>query len=563
MAIHKVKRNGKTYLSEYKKVREGKKVKSIFVRYLGPEDEVKAGKKTKRKVLDRIDLSRSHKAGDTRLLWEIAKDLDIIPIIDRICCQKSSIQGPSPGKFLTCWAINRIIDPESCTQLERWVKTTDLPLLSDIEPESFTKDGFLSSLDFICYCDSTTKRIVDNSTSIDDALYQQWRQKNPLPPGEKETIAYDITSVLFFGVTCALARFGKNAKNVKRRQVKLALVVSRFDKHPSCHFVYNGNRNDKSTIRNLLSRLSEMAIDPGTIIWDRGNVSKAHVLAVEGTGWNLICGVPKSPNEVKAIIDKTNVKIGPNTIVHKSKSNHIYAVKTKKPLFDQDRSVTVYINQEKRNNKINDQNLALSEIGEHLNELNETGKNWSENALHKEIKKIVGNWKNYLNIRVKRKINGPRITWRFKSQEIAKRERSYGKYVILSTDENLPSKKVVKAYFEKDFIEKVFLILKTTARMEPVRHRLEPRVRAYMFICVLAYRILAALYSRFEKVYGSDGNWERVHNFLRDIERVERTEVKFGNERKVLYLNMTQKIEDTLKAIGMKNLFKEEVILDM
>ena len=39
MAVHKVKRGDKVYLSEYKSVREGKKVKSIFVRYLGPEDQ--------------------------------------------------------------------------------------------------------------------------------------------------------------------------------------------------------------------------------------------------------------------------------------------------------------------------------------------------------------------------------------------------------------------------------------------------------------------------------------------------------------------------------------------
>ncbi|MEM3192499.1 MAG: hypothetical protein QW292_10535 [Candidatus Parvarchaeota archaeon] len=52
---------------------------------------------------------------------------------------------------------------------------------------------------------------------------------------------------------------------------------------------------------------------------------------------------------------------------------------------------------------------------------------------------------------------------------------------------------VADAYFKKDFIENFFKILKTSERVEPVRHRLEPRVRTYMFICALAYRILAAL----------------------------------------------------------------------
>ena len=167
MAIHRQKRGNKTYLAEYKSVRIGKKVKSIFVRYLGVEDNVKAGKKPKR-VLDKIQLSQSRRSGDVSILWEIAKELDIANTIDGICCQNSCIDGLSPGKLLTAWAINRAIDPESCTQLENWIPTTDLPTLIGIEPQLFTKDAFLSSLDFISYYDKKSNRIVDRTATIDD-----------------------------------------------------------------------------------------------------------------------------------------------------------------------------------------------------------------------------------------------------------------------------------------------------------------------------------------------------------------------------------------------------------
>ncbi|HDN65456.1 MAG TPA: hypothetical protein ENF23_04035 [Methanosarcinales archaeon] len=52
-----------------------------------------------------------------------------------------------------------------------------------------------------------------------------------------------------------------------------------------------------------------------------------------------------------------------------------------------------------------------------------------------------------------RKKNGPRIEWKYKSQEIAAAERSHGKYLLFSTDESLSPDEVVKAYFEKDFVE--------------------------------------------------------------------------------------------------------------
>jgi hypothetical protein len=129
MAIKRHKRGNRVYLAEYKSLRQGKKVISKFVRYIGPEDKLSTTEKTRKRVLVRLNLSSSYRAGDVRLLWAIAQDLNFIPIIDRNCCGNSHIEGSSPGKLLAIWAINRVIDSESATQLERWVPTTDLPYL--------------------------------------------------------------------------------------------------------------------------------------------------------------------------------------------------------------------------------------------------------------------------------------------------------------------------------------------------------------------------------------------------------------------------------------------------
>jgi len=61
-------------------------------------------------------------------------------------------------------------------------------------------------------------------------------------------------------------------------------------KHPIAHFVYNGSRHSASTVKNLLARLNAVSIEPGTLIWDRGNVSRRYVEMVEDMGWKLICG---------------------------------------------------------------------------------------------------------------------------------------------------------------------------------------------------------------------------------------------------------------------------------
>ena len=72
--------------------------------------------------------------------------------------------------------------------------------------------------------------------------------------------------------------------------------------------------------------------------------------------------------------------------------------------------------------------------------------------------------------------------------------------LLFSTDESLSPAEVLKAYFENDFVEKVFRKLKTSEEMEPVQHRLKRLVRVYIFVCVLAYRLRADLQWRLRKI---------------------------------------------------------------
>jgi transposase len=558
MAIKRRKRGGHVYLEEHKTTRVGKKVVSKFVSYIGREDAQSDSYKPRKKVIDRLDLSRSYRAGDVRLLWSIAEDLGFIRIIDGICCSNSGLNGISPGKLLTIWAINRAIDPDSATMLERWVSTTDLPYLAGLPAEVITKDAFLYALDFVCKEDKTADHIIDLSSRIDDALYQRWRKSHPLPDGEKETLAYDLTTLLFFGVSCPLAELGYNPDRIRRRQANLAVLVSKRDRYPLSHFVYNGSRHSISTVKNLLNRLSGMAIEPGTLIWDRGNVSKKHVQMVDESGWKLICGVPKTSKEAKEIIGKTKIPISPDSLVRSSQAGHIYAIKTENELFGKERSTIVYANRERSVRDADARNEALAVIGESLKELSQTGKDWSEKRLHNRIKNIVGQWSDFIDINVRRKKDGPRFDWCYDRKKLRSAEKYDKKWLILSTNSELDAYNAVNFYLEKDFIEKVFRVLKTQEEVEPVRHRLEHRVKAYLFVCMLAYRLLAVLQWMLKEASGKEGSWESANMFLRDLAMIQRVEVRFGNEVKTWYLNMTDSVSATLKQVGMSALFKEE-----
>lgn len=182
-------------------------------------------------------------------------------------------------------------------------------------------------------------------------------------------------------------------------------------------------------------------------------------------------------------------------------------------------------------------------------------------VLRLKIKNIVGQWSGFIDASVRRKKDGPRIEWSYDRQRLRSAEKYDGKWLILSTDYSLNANNAVNMYLEKDFIEKVFRVLKTHEEVEPVRHRLEHRVKAYLFVCMLAYRLLAVLQWKLKEASGKEGSWESADMFLRDLAVVQRVEVRFGNEVKTWYLNMTDSVSARLKEIGMSALFKEETRL--
>lgn len=562
MAIKRKKKHGRVYLEEYKSIRVNGKVKSVYVSSLGPEDPVTKKPKPRPKVFDRLEHGPSHRAGDVALLWELARELDMVDIIDGICCEATGLEGPTPGKLLTAWAINRALDPVSNTRLESWIPTTDLPRLMGLSPADFTRESLLTALDFVCYEDPASGHFRNLTRDIDDALYRRWRSLHPFPPGEKETLAYDLTSVLFFGVSCPMAELGYNPKRIKRRQVNLALVVSRTDRFPLLHFVYEGSRNGASTVQNLISGLQESSVEPGTLIWDRGNVSKAHVEAAQAAGWHLICGVPKSVKAAVALLEATDVRCTHRTLARGSKAGHIYARKIRERLYGGERDLVVYTNRERGVREADARNEALATIEEDLQALVGRVGSRGERWIRAEAGKIIGEYKDYVKPRVRRKGDGPRLSWSYRERDIRDLERTDGKWLLLCTDPKLSAKEVVNTYLEKDFIEKVFRKLKTSEELEPVRHRLERRVRAYLFLCVLAYRLLAVLQHRLIKVSSKDDTWERADTLLQDLGRVERVQVRLGRQVKSWYLNVNGNSRDVLDKMGYKKLLKETVEVD-
>jgi transposase len=486
------------------------------------------------------------------LLWEIVTTLNIVNTIDRTVLGVENVEGPSPGKYFACWCINRAVEPESATQLELWVRTTALPSLCGMVPEDFTKDAFLRSLDAVCHVAKLTDgRIKSYIPKIEDELYQKWRSIHPLPGNISEHVAFDLTAIPTFGNECPLAEPGHKTSETGLNQINLSVLTSRFDSYPISHFVHPGSFPSITTIPSLIVRIKEQNIPPGTLVWDRGYTAKKEIVSVEQEGWKLISGVPKRDIAVKSLIKKTEIPITPDSLVPTDCMN-IYAIKIENSIFGLKGSVVLYVNIDRRLHDIKQRNAILSDIQGELKELQGLSDKLDQKIILKKLKSILGENKKFFKVTITSSEHGNSLIWEQDNEARLEAERMDGKCMLYATDPSLTAEQIVKAYFEKDFIEKVFRELKTYEEIGPIRHRLESRVMAIIFVCTLALRLKVVLRTLLLKV--KDKKKWTVTVLLKKLQRVERVDLLVGDTKEIWYVNLQQKTCDVLEEIGMGNL---------
>lgn len=555
--IRRIKRGNQYYLYEVTSVLENGKVKQKLIQYLGVEgDEYKIPKpKSKRIIPEKIYPERSLRAGDVTLLWKIAEALDIINTLDRVVMGVEDVKGPSPGKYLTIWAINRILDPESATQLEPWVRTTTLPILAAMEPSDFTKDAFLRSLDSICSESKRIQHIKTHIPTIEDQLYQKWRTIHPLPIQTTETIAFDLTAIPTFGRTCTLAEPGHKSRETHQLQINLSVVTSKFDSYPIAHFIHPGSFHSITTIPHLLIRLKELELAPGTIVWDRGYTSQDQVHLVEEDNWKIICGVPQRKNEIKKIISEIDPPFEPDFLVP-SKCMNICSVKVDRSIFNTKGSVVVYKNIDHQKNDIRHRVVELAELQKGLVEMQKSCSAKKPEDIKKDVDSLLTGNQKFFKVAISYEGNLTQLTWELDRDELANAEQRDGKYLLYASDPELTATEIVQAYFERAFIEDVFYDLKSFEEIAPIRHRLETRVLGIMFVCTLALRLKVALRTMMTRVK-SEKKYS-TETLLKKLQRVEQVDFHIGDDVDVRFVNLQQKTNEVLDDIGMSHLFERK-----
>lgn len=494
--VRRYKRGAYTYLAEVESYRENGKIKQRFVKYIGREVD---GKTVLSCSVSEAEITGVKIYGPLLILNEIARRFNLSRLLGLY------------GEELLSLAYAHCVEPNSLKKIVEWYQRTDINCL--LELDNVTYQTLLDALDSV-------KGL--NAQVVQENIFKSVRDELGLEP---KGLFYDITNAYFYGVCCPLAKKGQNSDGVSRPQIQIALAVTKAEGLPVFHRVFAGNIFDSRTLPDILVDLKNLRITDSTLVWDRGTTSKINVKAAKEAGFEVICGMALKGN-VKDIAMQTvqggKIAIAQNRV--RLRSTTFYAKKIPYKHGDNSGWLAVCFNekqkQETKERRYDEIDAAIGQITK------------------KEPVKKKG---------ILKYLDGTKIRY----ARVKEAEKYDGISAIFST-KNLPTQEIIKAYFEKDRIEKAFRCMKSVLETDKIRFWLSERVEAHIFVCYIAYLLLSLLeYLLKKRTDTSDLSATAALDLMKDMYRVHLQDPKTKTEI-VKTVAFTRRQEDILRAVNKK-----------
>jgi len=477
--IREIHRNNKVYLYLVKSERDGQKIKQINLKYLGEKEQFYKKLKEGTYSLDEIDFVSSISYGNIVFFYNIIHKLKIIEIID-LCVQKNSDITPSVGGLIAILILNRVIAPSSKIEVTKWYTRTVLDKILHISAEQVQVQSLCRAMDYLT--DDCIKQIEIDLLKHLNTLYKL----------DLNTLFYDITSSYFEGKKCTLAFFGYSRDHRKdRRQIVIGLVISRHTRFPIMHRVFPGNTVDWKTIELVINQLkTEQNIAQCTIVTDRGMMQKQLRAKLTKQNLQFITGVKSSEKIAKHLIETiTDTELIPFQARSGAKFKY-YANNFE----DEGIAYQIILVFSPKMRDIQEQAFMekITKIKKNLDELQEDLKDRHKNSelLEKRLQNILKTYKKYFQITITSDEKGfQKLSYELQEMECEKMRFKFGKYVLISNVPRITPEEAIQSYLDKWEVEDAFKFLKTSLDLRPINHWKNSRVKAHVFVCILAYLI--------------------------------------------------------------------------
>ncbi len=487
MQLKAVKVKGLVYYSIVESVRINGKPRHRYVKYIGSRDKlIESLLKGDELTIKAVKVPEVMDYGDVTALYKVCEVLDLRQLINRHVFKGGGVDVGIQAIFM---AINHCVDPVSKNQFEFWYKYTVLEKITGIKAEKLNAENLCTALDYF-YPDEK-----DKAVEIEKEVVMKLKELFGI---KTDCLYYDITSTYFEGTKCIIARLGYSRDGKPDKlQVNIGLVVTKEERFPVFHLVFEGNETDITTVGRAISSLKEeFTISDCLIIFDRGMVSEENVGELDESGYGFICGLKKN-TEVKAVlreVEDAEFLKGQNHAKITEKA--LYAVERVRELYGRKRKVVICYDAKIAASKKRERDEKLKRVEGELSAYRAklAGGNYREiEKVVSKVKAILKGVSTYFKCTYSTERGRITIDFKRRADKIADAERLDGKYALMSTRIAMSAKEIISAYYGKDGIEKAFCCIKQPIGLRPIRHWLDGRVKAHIFMCYLSYLLMKTL----------------------------------------------------------------------
>jgi len=298
-------------------------------------------------------------------------------------------------------------------------------------------------------------------------------------------VLYDVSSSWLEGRCCELARFGYSRDGKKGKLQIVYGLLCAADGCPVAVEVFEGNTADPMTLSAQIDKLRKrFGLSRVVLVGDRGMITSARIrdeLRPAGLDWITALRAP----QIRALVDAGAFQL---SLFDERDLAEITApdfpgerlVVCRNPLLAEERT-------RKREDLLHATEAALTKLADQI--ARGTGPT-GQDKIARGVGRIENRYKLAKLFDITVAEDG--FTFGRNHARIADEARLDGFYVIRTSveDKALAAENVVGAYKSLARVERAFRSLKTVdLHLRPIHHWLAPRVRAHVFLCMLACHV--------------------------------------------------------------------------
>jgi transposase len=445
-----------------------------------------------------FQIERSLPAGHVEAALLMAGRLELARLLDRSRSRERDL----------CLAmiVQRVIAPGSKLAMSRAFSQSTLA--SELSVEGADEDELYAALDWL----------LARQGRIEQALARRHLADGTL-------VLYDVSSSYFEGRSCPLAQLGYSRDGRRGTlQVIYGLLCDRRG-CPVAVEVFAGSLHDDKTLPSQIEKLKQrFGLASVIVVSDRGMVTRANLELLRdaaGAAWITALKAPQVKKLVKdgalqlSLFDEQNLA-ELNCDAYPGER----LVVCRNPLVAAERA-------RKREDLVQATERALAEIAKRVEQGTLTG----AAAIGLAVGPMLKRWRVGKHFQIE--IADTSFAFHRRQEQIEAEAALDGIYVLRTSVSaaELEAPDVVRAYKQLKEVERAFRTLKGPLELRPIHHRLEDRVKAHVFLCMLAYYLTWHLRRAWKPLLFDDEQPPRQPDPVAKARRSEQAERKARTKR--------------------------------